>query len=334
MMIAFYFEDFLHRNAAARLSLKEISLDLLWYMLGHQHWRNSDAIRAAVEQSITNAQGEVLTLCQAFVSAKVSFHSWKGGFGNACSKLEDPQRERKALGFLMNHPGSVEEDVRGKYVEWYLNWDTNEAYRRDFQPRVPRIPTNKLFQAMTNICKLSKFSQEVSALPQEELDKIEKCFSLRRQGLTEDEIADRLGMHRTHYQSWTESRSINIRFRQSDSICAGRHRAEASLLPPSKKDQNTLPYRENVLFDDKPRVVTIDGSPHELSPEQYSVYKCLVGAFPRSLTWREIQSAAGVSHHQQMAHTFARRKALRESIIEKIKEIGAKARWKAKLTET
>lgn len=333
LMIAYYFEDFLHRHEVARSAVREVSLDLLWYMLGHPNWKNADNIKAAAEMSIVDGEGGVLTLCQAIVSARRPYRALIGGLEDPCKKLEDPHREQKALGFLMEHPRLVEEHVRGKYVEWYLNWERDEAHRGNLEPRVPRIPTNKLFQAMTNIYKLSELSQETSALPDEELRRIEKSFALRRQGFDEEVIAERMEFQGfTAYQYWTEQRHINIRFRRRDNICAGRDRAKAGLLPPSEEDHDTLPYRESVVFDDVRHVVTIDGSPHELSPEQFRVYKCLVESFPKARTWRELQSAAGVSH-QQMAHSFSRKKAFRESIIKKVEEKGAKVRWKAKLTE-
>lgn len=267
-MIAYYFGDFFGRNTTARSSVTEVSLDLLWYLLGHPNWKDLDAVRATIERSIVAARRGVLTLCQAVVAARSSFQTLIGGLGDACQKRGDPYRDHKALAFLINHPRLVEENVRGECVEWYMNCDRIEARRQDFAPRVPTIPPDRLFQAMSNIYKLSELSKNTSTLPQEELGKIEKCFSLRRQGLTEDRIASQLGMEKRQHRSWTESHSINIEFKRPDRIYQTWTGARDSLLTVHGLDRdlpNTAITRLLIDRDDL-QVIVVYGS----SKRQYA----------------------------------------------------------------
>jgi len=255
LVIAYFFQDSIRRRAEAEppkeTPVKRISLELLWFMLSYD-WQDVEHLRRVVDKSTCSARDETLTLYHVLKSARHSFITLHGSQTNLVEKGPDEESFRNALAYLSRNYGR--ETVRGPFVGWYLNWDNQERHRIKDDSLVPRIPLSFICQAMINLIHLYEIDS-TNEIPQNERNKFEKCFELRRQGLPEKEVAVQLEFERFEsYDQWTKRNHINIRFRQKDTVYDDWKTAEKSLgIDDATEKAKLRVFQEDdsVVFGDK-----------------------------------------------------------------------------------
>jgi|GEM_PF-7086492 len=239
LIIAYFYQESLRRRKGAILpkktSVKYVSLDLLWFLLGYPAWEGFERLRNVVRRSIRDARNETLTLHKVLNSCRDLFRFLKGLLSDFAKSVPNPDNWRQVLANVSTH--HLRDRVRGELVGWYLNWDKRERHRIIDDSLVPRIRVDFICQAMTNLIHLFKIGS-INEIPRDERNKVEKCFKQRRDGLSEEEVAVQLKFETIKsYDQWTENNHINIRFNRKDTVHDDHRRAERFLFQDISKPQ-------------------------------------------------------------------------------------------------
>ncbi len=141
LIIAYIFHGSLKRRKGAvspeKTSVKYVSLDLLWFLIGYYAWKNFEYLRNVVRRSIRNARNDTLTLHEVLNSCRDLFPVLKGFLGDFAESVPNPDNWRQVLANVSTH--RLRDRVRGELVGWYLNWDKRERHRIIDDSLVPRI---------------------------------------------------------------------------------------------------------------------------------------------------------------------------------------------------
>ncbi len=237
-----------YANSAERVTVRSISLLLLWFLQAYPHWsfgirkadgyiRMKNFVKRTVAMTSSPCIGFVPGLRAGRPELKSSY-GWLDDLIKKATKDSDTKSYMKDLMLL-----DLSRTYGSKLVQWYLNWDGTYTRATGLKLCVPQIPLDHICQAMSNIQRLAEL-KSVDHLPKDAREKVETCLRLRRKrfqdstNISEIEagVAAELGMNRAEYEVFTEVNHINILFSKPDNVFEKSEESRRRLIGSERRN--------------------------------------------------------------------------------------------------